>query len=292
MAQSLYQEKLIKHPHLFRWMARLEGKAGHLKAGEYIINPDMTAQQILNKIARGEYVSYALTLPEGWTLGKIRVAIEVQPNLKQTLGVISNEDIADEFKSIHKNPEGLFFPETYVFSWGVSDRDILKLAYQKMESVLNQLWEGRAPGLPYHSSYEALIVASLIENEAKREGEKPLIAAVILQRLKIGMPLQIDSTIIYAMGDKYQGKITKADLAIKSPYNSYLYTGLPPTPISSPGLASLKAALHPALSNDLYFVAKGDGSHAFSTDLRSHNNAVKRYILQKKQLINHSMFLF
>ncbi len=263
-------------------MTKIEGKEGHLKVGEYVFNPGMSAQTILNKIHKGDYLTYSLTFPEGWTLRKIRAAMEVQPGLQHTLESVSNEAIAEEFKSPHKNPEGLFFPETYVFSWGVSDRDILKLAYKKMEFILNQLWEGRAQGLPYQSSYEALIVASMVENEAKLDSEKSLIAAVILQRLKIGMPLQIDSIIIYAMGDQYQGKITKADLAIKSPYNSYLYAGLPPTPISSPGLESLKAALHPAINNDLYFVARGDGSHEFSADLRSHNNAVKKYILQKK----------
>jgi UPF0755 protein len=281
VAEALYKENYIAYPRLFHLIAKLEGRATHLKSGEYIFGSGISAQQILNKIVHGDYVTYSLTLPEGWTLRKIRAELNSNTHINHLTTSLSPQAIATLVGSPKINPEGLFFPDTYVFSWGKSDRDILKAAYRKMQTVLTQHWEDRAPNLPYLSSYEALIVAYLVENEAKLDSEKPLIAGVILTRLKKHMPLQIDSTIIYALGEQYQGKITKAALGLKSPYNSYLQQGFPPTPISSPGLASLQAALHPIMSNNIYFVARGNGSHEFSTDLQSHHKAVKKYIMHQ-----------
>jgi len=281
ISEALYQEHFIKHPTLFRWMVKLEGRAGDLKPGEYIFTSGMTTQQILNKITRGDYVIYEITFPEGWTVEKIRAALKADPHLIHTTDLLSEEDLKKLLECKEKNLEGLLFPDTYIFSGGTSDRDILQAAYTKGEHILNQLWNERSADLPYHTAYEALIVASIVEREAKLDQERPIIAGVILLRLKDYIPLQMDSIIIYAMGEAYQGKITKADLAIKSPYNAYLYKGLPPTPISSPGLASLEAAFHPVITQDLYFVAKGDGSHVFSATLSLHNKAVRQYILKK-----------
>ncbi len=285
LAEDLAQKGIIQQPNFFIFMAKLENKASYLKAGGYAFEPGVSGQYILTQLYEGRFAIRKITFIEGWNLAEIRAALLADNYLQHASNYPSLDELAKQLGIPDKNPEGWFFPDTYQFIWGISDQELLLSSYQKMQIILALEWQNRAPNLPYETPYQALIVASLVEKEAKLASERPLVAEVILNRLKKRMRLQIDPTIIYAMGENYHGKITKADLKIKSPYNTYLHYGLPPTPISSPGLASIRAALHPEVSKALYFVARGDGSHEFSNTLREQNAAVKKYLLTKSKEI-------
>ena len=229
----------------------------------------------------GDVVTIAITFVEGITFAEMREHVERTQQLQMTLKGLSNADVLKKIGATEASPEGLFFPDTYRFSAGTTDLDLLKKSYGMMQQKLAQAWAQREAGLPYKSPYEALIMASIIEKETGRADERPLIGAVFTNRLKIPMRLQTDPTVIYGMGQRFDGNIRRRDLTTDTPYNTYTRDGLPPTPIAMPGWSALLAAVKPAQSDKLYFVAKGDGSHFFSSSLDEHNRAVAKYQLGK-----------
>ncbi|MDM1707221.1 endolytic transglycosylase MltG [Thiopseudomonas alkaliphila] len=253
-----------------------------LYVGEYEITPTMTAADLLQKWVKGEVVQYRLTLVEGWNIQQVRQALASHPALKQTLSAVSNEQLMQQLGLPAQHPEGRFFPDTYQFVRGQTDQALLKQANQKLEQVLQQEWQQRAENLPYQSKQQALVMASIIEKETGVAHERAEIAGVFVRRLAKGMRLQTDPTVIYGMGERYQGKITRADLRQPTPYNTYVIEGLPPTPIAMVGREAIHAALQPKAGDSLYFVAKGDGSHVFSRSLAEHNQAVRQYQLQRR----------
>ncbi|MCP1366647.1 endolytic transglycosylase MltG, partial [Halomonas sp. BBD48] len=252
-----------------------------LRAGEFMIEPDMSGRELLALLSSDRVVTYAVTVPEGWTFDDMRDALAAAPKLAQLTDGMSDEEVMAELGYPDQHPEGRFFPDTYSYHKGISDLDILRQAYERMQAELTQAWEARDEGLPLETPYEALIMASLIERETGVDGERRQIAGVFVRRLEQGMRLQTDPTVIYGMGDDYDGNITRADLRRPTPYNTYVIDALPPTPIALPGRAALEAAVDPAEGDTLYFVAKGDGSHHFSRTLNEHNAAVRRYILNR-----------
>jgi len=264
-------------PALFAGLARLSGRAAQLKAGTYLAEPGITPWQLLDKIARGAVLQFSLVIPEGWTWRQMRAAMAGNGNLKPTLGEGGAAGLLRAIGATEAHPEGLFFPDTYVFPRGTPDVEIFRRAYRTQQQRLAAAWAARAPGLPLRTPYEALILASIVEKETGRAADRAEVAAVFINRLRRGMPLQTDPTVIYGLGDAFDGNLRKQHLTTDNPYNTYLRPGLPPTPIALPGVASLEAALHPAASDALYFVARGDGSSVFSKNLDDHNRAVNTY---------------
>lgn len=249
-----------------------------LQVGEYRLEPGMQVRGLLGALQRGEVAQRSITLVEGWNFSQFRDALARAERLQQTLPRDwSNEQVAAELELSEPHPEGLFFPDTYLYTLGMSDRDILRRAHQRMQQVLAEVWEQRAEDLPISTPYEALILASIIEKETGVPHERGEIAGVFTRRLRIGMRLQTDPTVIYGMGENWQGKIRRNDLRRATPYNTYTIDGLPPTPIAMPGRDSLLAAVNPKPGRSLYFVARGDGSHVFSETLQQHNRAVRHY---------------
>jgi UPF0755 protein len=268
---------VLQRPELFVLMGRLMGKATSLKAGFYELDKPVAPLDLLRKITQGDYTLVSITLVEGWTFRQVRKALAGDPGIQQEIRELSDTDVAQRLGIEHPSPEGWFFPDTYNFSHGTSDLKILRRAHELMKSHLAAQWERRAQNLPLASPYEALILASIIEKETGKPDERPLIAAVFVNRLRLGMRLQTDPTVIYGLGEAFDGNLRRADLLADSAWNTYTRQGLPPTPIAMPGLASLGAALAPAASEALYFVAKGDGSHQFSRSLGEHERAVTKY---------------
>lgn len=283
IAQDLARRKIIDDPWLFILLAKLRGLETRVRAGEYQIEPGLTADELLEKFARGNAIQYKLAIIEGWSFRQMLAAIAEDPVIESTLQGKSDAEIMAILGYPGQHPEGLFFPDTYRFPKGTSDVDFLKRAYQVMQKHLEREWNQREPGLPLNSSYEALILASIIEKETGAGFERPLIAGVFVERLKRKMRLQTDPTVIYGLGEHYDGDIRFRDLKKDTPYNTYLYAGLTPTPIALPGLQAIHAALHPATTDALYFVSKGDGTHQFSATLEQHNAAVARYQLNKSK---------
>ncbi len=281
-ALQLEQEGLI-NSHL--WL-RLEGHLNPaitaIKAGEYRLEPGMTLQQLLDRVVSGETISYTFTLVEGTTFKQLRQSLLDNALLKHELGELTEAQLLKQLGSSADAVEGLFLAETYHFKRGMSDLQLLKRAHADLQQVLNQAWSSRAKGLPYDSPYEALIMASIIEKETAVSSERGQIAGVFVRRLERGMRLQTDPTVIYGMGDRYQGNITRADLRRPTPWNTYVISGLPPTPIALVGREAIEAALNPTDGKALYFVAKGDGSHQFSNSLQEHNRAVRCYQLKRR----------
>ncbi|MGF6982032.1 endolytic transglycosylase MltG [Paraburkholderia sp. JPY303] len=268
-------------PELFIAMTRLLGLQSDLKSGNYEFKSGITPYEVLQKIARGDVNEYVATIIEGWTFKRMRAELDANPALKHdTLGM-SDADLMSAIGAPEAsigNGEGLFFPDTYLFDKNTSDLDIYRRAYRLMRVRLDEAWLARAPNLPYKTPYDALTMASIIEKETGKASDRALVAAVFANRLRAGMPLQTDPTVIYGMGDSYAGRIRKKDLQTDTPYNTYTRMGLPPTPISLPSVASLQAAMNPAPSSALYFVSRGDGSSIFSDTLGEHNKAVDKYI--------------
>ncbi|MGF6955804.1 endolytic transglycosylase MltG [Paraburkholderia youngii] len=268
-------------PELFIAMTRLLGLQSDLKSGNYEFKSSITPYEVLQKIARGDVNEYVATIIEGWTFKRMRAELDANPALKHdTLGM-SDADLMSAIGAPEAsigNGEGLFFPDTYLFDKDTSDLDIYRRAYRLMRVRLDEAWLARAPNLPYKTPYDALTMASIIEKETGKASDRALVAAVFANRLRAGMPLQTDPTVIYGMGDSYAGRIRKKDLQTDTPYNTYTRMGLPPTPISLPSVASLQAAMNPAPSSALYFVSRGDGSSIFSDTLGEHNKAVDKYI--------------
>lgn len=268
-------------PDLFVLMTRLLGLQSRLKSGNYEFKTGVTPYEVLQKLALGDVNESVVTIIEGWTFKRMRAELDANPALRHdTAGMNDAEVLAaiGASDSPAASAEGLFFPDTYLFDKGTSDVDVYRRAYRQMQKRLSAAWAARAPGLPYRSPYEALTVASLIEKETGKASDRPRVAAVFANRLRIGMPLQTDPAVIYGLGESYDGHLRKRDLQQDTPYNTYTRRGLPPSPIALPGAASLQAALNPAPTNALYFVSRGDGSSIFSDTLGDHNRAVDKYI--------------
>ncbi len=251
-----------------------------LQAGEYELPQGATPLQILTIFSEGKAKKYVVTFPEGWCLKEILKQLETTPYLTKTLTNKSVDEIASLLGISDKNPEGWLFPDTYSFEKNAQDITVLKAAHKKMQVILQREWQIKSSDVPYKNAYEALIMASIVEKETGVKTERAMIAGVFVNRLKKGMLLQTDPTVIYGMGDAYKGNIRASDLRTRTAYNTYIISGLPPTPIAMPGQEAIHAALNPNKDNNLYFVAKGDGSHQFSVSLNDHNNAVN--IFQKK----------
>jgi len=283
IAQDLARAKIINDPWLFILLAKVRGLETRVRAGEYQIDAGITAEELLEKFIEGNSIQYQLTIIEGWTFRQMLAAIAADPIIENTLQGKTDAEIMALLELPGQHPEGLFFPDTYRFPKGTSDLNFLQRAYQVMDRHLQREWSQRAPDLPLKTPYEALILASIIEKETGAAFERPLIAAVFIQRLQRNMRLQTDPTIIYGLGDDFDGNIRTRDLKKDTPYNTYLNAGLTPTPIALPGLDSIRAALHPASSDALYFVSRGDGTHQFSATLDEHNAAVQRHQLNKSK---------
>jgi len=277
VATMLYESHKIRHPKLLALIATLQGKSKKLKAGEYLLTPGITPNQLLTKLVEGKVFLRPLTIVEGWTLKQVLRSVNKNSHLLHTINTLTPPELSQRLGTDQVNLEGALFPDTYLFAAGVADIHILKKALWTMHNKLLPLWNTRAKGLPYQNPNEVLVVASLIEKETARPEERAKIAGVILRRLEKKMRLQIDASVIYGMGALYKGRLTREDLKIDTPYNTYLHAGLPPTPIAMPGLPSIYAALHPDKGNALYYVARGDGSHEFTSNLQAHINAIKKF---------------
>ncbi len=276
-ARDMAQAGVLQQPWAFVLLGRIKGAAAEIKAGSYAVNGPVTPLDLLRKITVGETALGKLTVPEGWSFAEMRGAIDAHPGLRHDSAAMDEGQLMQTLGAKGSHAEGRFFPDTYFFDLGSSDLALYKRAYKAMQRKLDAVWRTRAPGLPYNSPDEALTMASIIEKETGAPEERPLIAAVFLNRLKIGMRLQTDPTVIYGLGARYDGSLHKADLLADTPYNTYTRAGLPPTPIALPGVDALRAAVNPEASRALYFVAKGNGHHVFSDNLDAHNRAVNRY---------------
>ncbi|MBT3040401.1 MAG: endolytic transglycosylase MltG [Candidatus Thiodiazotropha endolucinida] len=281
LAEDLQQRGMLEKPILLRFIARWQGQASKLKAGEYYLPAGTTPPKLLEILSSSQVVQYALTIIEGWTFDQLMAAIRRDPVLEHSLKEVTNDQVMQHLGLDDLHPEGRFYPDTYHFPRGTTDAAFLKRAYKRMESVLEQAWQQRKKQLPLKSPYEALILASIIERETGIPEERGKIAGVFIRRLKRGMLLQTDPTVIYGMGESYNGNIRKRDLTRDTPYNTYLHKGLTPTPIAMPSGAAIRAALNPEEGNSLYFVATGDGGHYFSSTLEEHNKAVRKYQLKR-----------
>jgi UPF0755 protein len=280
IANQLKRNNIISEPLYFKIYTKLQGKSAQLQAGEYIIKANYKIEDLLTIFVKGQVTQYQLTIPEGWNFKQIIKYLK-KTDLVQTIQVLDDKQIAQLLNLDIKNTEGYIFPSTYYFAKGETDVDFLKRGIKKMQTVLAKEWQQRAKNLPLKSAYEALILASIVEKESGQKNERSKIAGVFIRRMRKGMRLQSDPTIIYGMGDSYQGNIRKKDINKKTAYNTYQIKGLPPTPIASPGQSAIHAVLHPDSGKSLYFVADGSGGHTFSNTLKEHNQAVRKYILKK-----------
>ena len=262
---------------LFQVLARVTGQSARIKAGSYELKPNTSPRALLTQLVRGEFAQEAVTIIEGWTFRQMREAIDASKSLRHETAKLSDTELMAKVSSDYKQPEGLFFPDTYLFAKGASDLQIYKQAHQMLLTRLNAAWEKRSADLPYKTPYEALTMASIVEKETGQKSERAMIAGVFVNRLRTGMMLQTDPSVIYGMGARYEGKIAKKDLTTDTPYNTYTRYGLPPTPIALPGVQSLDAALAPAKTEALYFVSRNDGTSKFSDNLNDHNRAVNQY---------------
>jgi UPF0755 protein len=276
-AGAMHDAGVLAQDWAFVLLARALGRSGDIKAGNYGLEAPLTPLQLLRKITAGDTLLARVTIIEGWTFADMRRALAAHPALRQDAARLDERELLAALGSDAERAEGLFFPDTYFFDQGSSDLAVYRRAYAAMQAHLDKEWQARQPGLPYRTPYEALIMASIIEKETGAAEERRLIASVFVNRLRLGMRLQTDPTVIYGMGEAYQGNLRRVDLQTDTPYNTYTRGGLTPTPIALPGLDSLRAALDPEASRMLYFVSKGNGRHEFSETLDAHNRAVWRY---------------
>jgi len=277
VAKQLTETGVLDHPWSFIILGRALGKSGEIKAGNYELTDNLSAYQLLTRLTKGDVTLREIAFTEGWTFNQLRAELNGNPGIRHDSANLSEEDILQDIGATENSAEGLFFPDTYFFNDGVSDFVILKRAYQTMKSNLAAAWEARAKDLPFSDPYQALIIASIVEKETGKSTERNMIAAVLINRMKLGMKLQADPTVIYGMGEKFDGNLRKRDLTGDNTYNTYTREGLPPTPIALPGMASIQATLHPAETKALYFVSRGDGTTVFSKSLEEHNRAVTKY---------------
>ncbi len=283
IANQLVKQGVLNEPWRFILIAKLLNKQSYLQAGNYTLNKNVSPYQLLLSLNHGKTTQGSITFIEGRTFAQMHEKIIKNDAIKQTITGLSESEMMKLMGSDYRVAEGLFFPDTFYFDRNTADTVILKRSYDAMRSKLAKAWEGRDTNLPYKNSYQALIMASIIEKETGKVSERPMIAGVFINRLRIGMRLQTDPTVIYGMGARYDGNIRKKDLIADTPYNTYTRDGLPPTPIAMPGIAAIDAALHPEKTKALYFVGKGDGSHVFSNNLVEHNLAVVRYQLKNNK---------
>jgi UPF0755 protein len=277
VAQAWVQAGVRVDPRLLYEWFRWSGQARKIRAGSYEIERGVTPRSLLDKMVRGDEVMATVRLIEGWTFRQFRAELAKAPDLKQTTVSLSEADLMVAIGAPGVAAEGRFYPDTYAFSRGASDVAVLKRAYRAMQRQLEAAWAERAPNTPLRSADEALTLASIVEKETGAAKDRGLVAGVFVNRLRIGMPLQTDPTVIYGLGERFDGNLRKKDLLADTPYNTYTRGGLPPTPIAMPGRASLLAAVRPDATKALYFVAKGDGSSHFSESLSEHNRAVNQY---------------
>jgi UPF0755 protein len=285
VASDLNDRRLLDQPRVWTYWARLTGRSSGLKAGEYALNPGITPDDLLDLLSSGQVILHSITFIEGSTFTDIRRQLNSDAAVDAVHKNASVEDLMRALGAPGVHPEGQFFPDTYRFPRSTTDLELLKLAYRRMQDELKAAWNTRATDLPLATQYEALILASIVEKESALESERPMVAGVFIERLRRGMRLQTDPTVIYGMGEAYDGNIRRVDLLRDTPYNSYTRAGLPPTPIALPGQESLRAAVNPKVTGAIFFVAtgKGDGSHYFSTTLAEHQAAVQRYLRQLRQ---------
>ena len=277
VAQAIADAGADVSPHLLRVWFRLSGQDRAIKAGSYEITPEMSPRGVLNMLARGEESLKSVTLVEGWTFKQFKQALAKAETVKLTTQTLSDAEIMSQLGRPDLHPEGRFYPDTYTYSKGSTDLAIMKRALKAMDRQLEKTWNQKPAHLKLANPTELLTLASIVEKETGRASDRPFISAVFHNRLKMGMRLQTDPTVIYGLGDAFDGNLRRVDLRTDTPYNTYTRAGLPPTPIAMPGKAALMAAISPAASNALYFVAKGDGTSHFSQSLNEHNNAVNKY---------------
>jgi UPF0755 protein len=280
VSRLLENQQIITQPRLLTGFARLSGRSA-IQAGSYWINPDDNPRSLLNKFNSGDVIRYQITFPEGWSFAQWIVHLASKPQFAAAADTSVTELLASAEIDL-EHPEGWFFPDTYSYSGSDSLSDILVQAHRRMQQVLAEEWQGREMNLPYRSPYDALIMASIIEKETGLAEERRAIAGVFVRRLSANMRLQTDPTVIYGMGDRYQGNIRRRDLKQLTAYNTYRIKGLPPTPIAMPSAAAIHAALHPEPGSSLYFVARGDGGHYFSDSLEEHLEAVRQYQIKDR----------
>jgi UPF0755 protein len=276
-ARELQQAGLLEQDWPFVWLVRLSGKSTQLKAGNYALEHPVSTLELLEIISQGKVSQRQASVIEGWTFKQFRDALNANTDISHDTANLTDAEILQRIGATENYPEGLFFPDTYYFSGGSSDLVIFKRAYQTMQKRLQEAWLNRATDLPLQTPYQALILASIIEKETGAPVDRDKIAAVFVNRLRKGMLLQTDPTVIYGIGEKFDGNLRRRDLLKDTAYNTYTRVGLTPTPIALPGVAALQAALHPAQTDALYFVSRGDGSSQFSSSLTAHNRAVDRY---------------
>lgn len=287
VSQQLVAQNMTSSALALEILIRISGQSPHIKAGYYEVPAGTNMLDLIAKLSSGDQQQDSITFIEGWQFSQVRAAIDAHSGLRHMTMAYTDMELMNAIKVevLDKNeiwiqanhPEGLFFPDTYFFIKGARDLDIYKRAYLAMQKKLRLAWAQRSVGLPYQQPYQALIMASIVEKETGSASERPEIAGVFMNRLHLNMRLQTDPTVIYGLGEKFDGNLRKKDLLMDQAYNTYTRHGLPPTPIAMPGLASIQAALHPAQTSALYFVGKGDGTHSFSNSLEAHNRAVQRY---------------
>jgi UPF0755 protein len=281
IASALVSEQILEEPYTFTLWAHIKEYTTRLHAGEYFVPADITVAELLNLFVSGKVIQRSVTLIEGWTFLQFRDALRNAAKLRFETEHMTGEQIMTRLGVSGEEPEGRFFPDTYLYTADMSDLDVLARAHRTMESVLDEEWSNRDPAIRIKDKDQALVLASIIEKETGRPEERRPISAVFHNRLKKGMRLQTDPTVIYGLGDSFDGNLTRAHLQSDTPYNTYTRAGLPPTPIAMPGRASIHAALNPEPSEALYFVSRGDGSHEFSNTLEEHNGAVRKYQLKR-----------
>lgn len=277
LSAMLEREGVIGNAQVFWLLGRVLGKAETLKVGVYTLDRPLTPLELYGKIQRGEVSQAIVQFIEGKNWREVRAVLAAQPLLKHDSAGMSDAELLQAIGAEQSHPEGLFFPDTYSYAPHSSDLNVLRHAYRLQRGKLMAAWETRAPGLPYRTPYEALIMASIVEKETGAAFERPTIAGVFINRLRLGMRLQTDPTVIYGLGERFDGNLRRIDLQTDTPYNTYTRIGLPPTPIAMPSEAAIQAALHPAKTDALYFVSRNDGTHVFSRNLDAHNRAVNRY---------------
>ncbi|MDP1637346.1 MAG: endolytic transglycosylase MltG [Candidatus Nitrotoga sp.] len=276
-ARQMQQAGVLPNDWMFVWLARMLGKSAQIQAGNYELETAVTMLELLAIVTDGQAAQSEFSIIEGWTFNQFRTALNTNPAIRHDSASLSEADILRQIGATEAYAEGQFFPDTYYFVKGTSDIALLKRAYKTMQMHLQKSWQERTPDLPLKSAYEALILASIVEKETGQASDRGMIAAVFINRLRKGMLLQTDPTVIYGLRDNFDGNLRKRDLLTDTLYNTYTRIGLPPSPIALPGLASIQATLHPAATDALYFVARGNGSSQFSNTLNEHNNAVNRY---------------
>ena len=277
ITNDLTEQGILTSPLFFRIAARWEGVEADLQTGEYRIEPGISTADLLAKMVAGDVIQYRVTLLEGWTITEVMEALARQPELQQTLGEASATELAEALELESTNPEGMLHPETYFYIKGTTDLELLRRARIRQETILQEHWQNRLGALPFNSPYEALILASIIEKESAATSERGHIAGVFVRRLEQGMRLQSDPTVIYGIGEDFDGNLTREHLRTTTAYNTYRISGLPPSPIALPGETSIIASLNPLPGDSLYFVSRGDGTHYFSATLEEHNAAVNRF---------------